>query len=260
MIVRYTALCPMVFGDGAINGVGEEVKALGCTRVLLLSDTITARQPAYATCQNSLLNVGIEVVEYPNCLPDPPDHIVIEASKLANAEKVDGLVAFGGGSVIDTAKAVKVLMNNPLPMAQYYGNYNYKPGVPLTAIPTTAGTGSETTRYAVISDSQLVQKKSFYVHADLGILDPEITASMPPQVTASTGMDAFSHSAEALTSQTANPHSDLLGSDSIRRIVQYLPLAVADGANHQARREMMIASNFAGSDAAMSCTHHSPSA
>ncbi|NTW71561.1 MAG: iron-containing alcohol dehydrogenase [Eubacteriaceae bacterium] len=243
---RYTQTCPIIFGNGTSKQVGEEVSNLGCKKVMLISDDFLSKSAAYGACKKSLQASGIEVIEFTKVTPDPPVETINEGGLLAKEHKIDGLVAIGGGSSIDAAKGINVLINNDLPITNYFGNPFYTPGVPLVAIPTTAGTGSESTWIGVLTDTANNVKSSIIGAATLGILDPELTLSVPRQTTISTGLDVFTHAAESITTKDSNPKSEVLAIDSIKRVLKYLPLAVLDGSNLEARENLMLASNFAG--------------
>lgn len=243
---RYQQLCPIIYGEGTINLLGEEVKKLGCTKLMMVSGKTMVKSETYAKCKQSLLDAGMEIVEFNEVVPDPPDHIVNKGGEIAREAGIDGIVAVGGGSPMDAAKAINILINNPPPINQYFGNPNYKPGVPVVMVVTTAGTGSESTAIGVVTDTINNVKNSVIGVAALGILDPETTVTVPPHTTAYTGMDAFAHAAEAITAREPNPKSELLASDAIKKIVKHLPIAMEDGNNLEARGNLLIASNFAG--------------
>lgn len=245
-MARYQQLCPIIYGEGTISLLGEEVKKLGCTRVMMVSGKTMVKSETYAKCKQSLLDAGMEIVEFNEVIPDPPDYIINKGGEIARKEGIDGIVAVGGGSPMDAAKAINILINNPPPINQYFGNPNYKPGVPVVMVVTTAGTGSESTNVAVVTDTINDVKNSVIGVASLGILDPETTVTVPPETTAYTAMDAFAHAAESITAKEQNPKSELLASDAIRRIVKYLPIAMEYGNNMEARGNLLIASNFAG--------------
>jgi alcohol dehydrogenase class IV len=147
---------------------------------------------------------------------------------------------------MDAAKGINVLINNPGTVNQYFGNPFYNPGVPVVMVATTAGTGSESTSIAVITDTVNNVKNSVIVNSTLGILDPEMTVTVTPALTAATGMDAFAHAAEAITAKISNPKSELLAKETIKKVTANLPLAIADGKDVKARSELLLASNFAG--------------
>lgn len=243
---RYSQVCPFIYGKGTVSRVGKEVKRLGCSKVLLVAGKTVSKLATYQRCKKSLQEAGIGVVEFNENQPEPPDHIIDKGGELARKEKVDGIVAVGGGSSMDAAKAINILINNPPPINQYFGNPKYKPGVPVVMVVTTAGTGSEATNVAVITDTKNNVKNSVIGTASLGILDPEATVDMPPHATVRAGMDALAQAAEAITAKIPNPKSQLLAFDAIKRIVKYLPVAVEDGKNLEARGNLLVASNFAG--------------
>lgn len=243
---RYAQTCPIIYGVGTIDLLGEEVKKLGCTKVMVVSDTNVVRYEAYAKGKKSLQNAGLKVVEFDEVVPDPPDYIINRGGELARAEKIDGIVAIGGGSPMDAAKAINILINNTGTINRYFGSPFYTPGVPVVMVVTTAGTGSESTSVAVITDTQNNVKNSVIGNANLGILDPEATLTVPRAITASTGMDTFAHAAEAITAKLPNPKSQLLAADAIAKVIHNLPVAVEDGQNIEARGNLLLASNFAG--------------
>jgi alcohol dehydrogenase len=245
-MARYAQTCPIIYGVGTIGGLGEEVKKLGCTKVMMVSDENVSKLKIYAKGKQSLLDAGLKIIEFTKVIPDPPDYIINEGGEIARAEKIDGIVAIGGGSPMDAAKGINVLVNNPGKVNQYFGNPFYTPGVPVIMVVTTAGTGSESTSVGVITDTVNNVKNSVIVNATLGILDPEATLAVPPEMTAATGMDAFAHAAEAITAKIPNPKSEALSVDAIKKVMANLPSAMADGTNIKARGDLLVASNFAG--------------
>ena len=246
-MVKYTQTCPVIFGEGAAKELGNEAKNLGVTKAIVVTDEIISKGDAYKSCVDSLKGAGIDVVEFTKCLADPPSDVVHDASRMAKGANVNGVVGIGGGSALDTAKGLNLLFNNPEPITQYFGGPPQTPGFPLILIPTAAGTGSEVTVFGVLTNSQTGAKgPAVFSPATLGILDPVMTISAPPGITAATGMDAFAHAAESIVSRTANPKADLLGLDAIKHIVHALPKAFDNGADIEARTEMLLASNFAG--------------
>ncbi|NLW48408.1 MAG: iron-containing alcohol dehydrogenase [Firmicutes bacterium] len=245
-MARYAQTCPIIYGVGTIGVLGEEVKKLGCTKVMVVSDANVSQLKIYAKGKQSLLDAGLKIIEFTKVIPDPTDSIINEGGEIARAEKIDGIVAIGGGSPMDAAKGINVLVNNPGQVNQYFGNPFYTPGVPVIMVVTTAGTGSESTSIGVITDTVNNVKNSVLVNATLGILDPEATLDVPPEMTAATGMDAFAHAAEAITAKVPNPKSEALSVEAIKKVVANLPLAMDDGTNIKARGDLLVASNFAG--------------
>ena len=183
-------------------------------------------------------------------MQDPPEAIIDAASELARQEKVEAIIGIGGGSSMDAAKAVNVLLGNPGSISRYFDqSIPQNPGKPLFLIPTTAGTGSEVTGVAVISDTKAGKKRGVVgknCTATLAIVDPTLTLGMPPDITAATGMDTFAHAAEAFTSAMSNPMSDILAIKAISLTAKFLPVAVKDGSNIEARSKMSFASTLQG--------------
>ena len=246
-MVKYTQACPVIFGEGAVKDLGNQAKDLGISKAIVLTDEPITKGDGYKTCIQSLKEADIGVVEFTQCAADSPTDVVVTASELAKKEKVDGVIGIGGGSVLDTAKGVNLLFNNPGSIVDYFGVPGLNPGYPLICIPTTAGTGSEVTLFGVLKNSQTGAKgPAVFSAATLAILDPMMTLTVPPPTTAATGMDAFAHAAEAMTSKTENPKADVLALEAIKLIAKSLPKAVADGGDMAARTDLLLASNFAG--------------
>lgn len=250
MVFSITRTSPVLFGAGAVEQTGARVRELGCRKVICITDGGIKNAGIADGAVNSLKAAGVEVVEYCEITPDPADRLIEECAAAARSEEVDGVVAVGGGSVMDAAKGVNVLLTNPPPISQYYGvNVPQRAGRALVLLPTTAGTGSEVTCISVVTDSRNNKKVGVIganCMATLAIVDPALTVKMPPSLTAATGMDVLSHAAEALTSAEANPVSDILAEKAIALTARYLPTAVADGSDMDARMNMSLASMIAG--------------
>lgn len=242
----YDQTNPTIFGTGSIRILGAKARELGITKALIVTDEGVVQAGAVDKARQSLLDAGIPVVVFDKVNPNPLDIVCEAGGELAVKEKVDGVIAVGGGSVIDCAKTVNILTTNPAPVAKYYRTWGYKKAQPLILVPTTSGTGSENTIYAVISDHETHAKNVTLAKGDLAICDPELTYTVPRDLTASTGMDAFAHAAESLTGNIRSIKTDVLAVDAIKRIVKWLPVAYQEPTNERARYEMMIASNFAG--------------
>lgn len=251
----YNVLIPTLFGRGSVGEVGVKARGMGCARLLLVYDA-TLPEALIGAVKKSLKSEGLEYVCFNNVLPDLPDYTVKEACEIALASNgVDGIIGLGGGSAMDTAKCVNLMLNNPWPMSQYYvvnGGQPKNSGFPLILIPTTAGTGAENTVAAVVTDTKEDIKRpvmSMGCHlATLAIIDPELSASMPPKLTAITGYDAFSHAFESYTSDDkfVTPVTDALALDAMRTIVKYLPMVLAEPDRIEYREKMAYAANLAG--------------
>ncbi len=251
MAFNINHLSPVLFGLNMSMRTGMRLKDFGCTRVLFIYDQGIKKAGIPDRVIKNTRALGIKVFVYEGVVADPPDYIVEEAAEIGRKEKVDGVVGIGGGSSMDTAKVVNILLTNPSPVRQYmgFGGPPMKPGKTLILIPTTAGTGSEVTNMAVLTDSRTGRKggpANNLLRATLAIVDPMLTVGMPPSVTAETGMDAFCHAAEALTSGQANPMSDILGEKAISLVCKYLPRAVKNGSDIEARTNMSFAAMAAG--------------
>ncbi len=250
MITTYKVFVPSVIGSGSSLRTGLELKQLNIKKVLVVYDEGMKKVGISDKILNNLEAAGIEYIVFDKVIPDPPDTTVEEGAKIARESEIEGIVAIGGGSSMDTAKGINVLINNKPPISKYLGvQEGLKDGVPIIAIPTTSGTGSETTNMAVISLTKLNKKDSVVSPVcipKLAILDPELTLGLPPNMTAATGIDALAHAVESLTGAHSNPLSDALSRESIRLIHKWLPVAYEDGSNLEAREFMMYASNYAG--------------
>lgn len=247
MIRRYGQLCTVAYGAGAINSTGEIAKELGFTKVMIVTGK---HAEALGYCQkviDSLKKVNIETVVFDDVKMDAPDYIVEAGGNIAKKEKVDGIIGIGGGSALDTTKGIACFAANNITVDDMIHNGPMKnPPVRFILIPTTSGTGSESTFVAVITDTKSHEKLGCPSIPSFSILDPELTLSLPKDTTVYTAMDAFSHCTESLTSMQPNPHSDLLAYDAIERIVKWLPVACKELDNYKARDNLALASNFAG--------------
>lgn len=250
MITSYNVFVSSLMGRGASLRTGIKVRELGCKKVLVVYDKGLKAIGIADTIVNNIQNAGVETVCFDGVLPDPPDTMIEAAAEIARNEGIDGIVAVGGGSAIDSAKGINVLINNEPPIMKYFGvQNNLKSGVPMVFIPTTSGTGSEVTNMCVISCESLGKKDSVVSPvcvATLAIVDPDLTLGLPPKLTAATGVDALAHAVESLTGGHSNPLSDALARDAIRTIGEWLPVAYCNGSNIEAREKMGLASMFAG--------------
>ncbi len=248
MISNYQQLCPVVFGAGACAQLPEKVKQLGGKKALCIYDN-GVQQSGIADKILTILKEGnVETVIFSDVLPDAPASMINQAGKLAQDEKVDIVIGVGGGSTLDTAKAVAVLLENPLPIEQYFVSRgtSFVSTKPLILMPTTSGTGSEVTIMSVVHDEQTHTKDSILRAATLAIVDPELTITVPAHVTAMTGFDALSHAIESYTTISDNPKANLLAVAAIELIAKSLVPAVENGNDIDARTDLAFASNIAG--------------
>lgn len=191
----------------------------------------------------------IEYSVFTEITGEPDDKMIDCGVSLYKSEKCDFMIAVGGGSPMDSMKAIAAIVSNGGRIFDYMGKTIVGNLPPMVAIPTTAGTGSETTRFTVITDSERGIKmllKGDVLIPDIAVIDPIFSLSSPKSVTASTGLDALTHAVESYTSKKAQPLTDTAAIDAVKRIFKYLPVAYTDGTNKKARAEMAIAAFEAG--------------
>ena len=260
------------FGPGTTKEIGMDLKDRGLQRVMVLTDPNLREQAPVQTALAAIAEAGVEYALFDQVRVEPTDASFKAAIAFAE-QGFDGFVAIGGGSVMDTAKAANVYTTYPADFLTYVnapiGRGEPVPGPlkPLIAVPTTAGTGSETTGVAIFDLVEMKAKTGMahrYMRPTLGIVDPDNTRSMPPQVAASTGLDVLSHALESYTAlpfdqrprpdrpqlrpayQGSNPVSDLWALEALRLVEQFLPRAVADPSDDEARSAMCLAAALAG--------------
>jgi hydroxyacid-oxoacid transhydrogenase len=262
------------FGPGVTREVGLDLADLGARRAMLLTDPVVAKLPPVAAALESLQAAGVETGVYDQVRVEPTDESFAHAIAFGRAGGFDAFVAVGGGSTIDTAKAVNLYVTYPPEDFLDYVNPPIGKGLPvpgplkpLIAIPTTAGTGSETTGVSIFDLTRMHAKTgiaSRRLKPTLGLLDPDNTRTMPPQVAASSGLDILSHAVESYTAlpfserprperpllrpayQGSNPISDVWALQSLRMVARYLVRAVEDPSDDEARAQMVLAASYAG--------------
>ena len=237
------------FGIGARFKTAEKVKEFGASRVLIVTDQGVVGAGLLADLEKNLKDAAIGSTIYDKVVPNSGLSLVNEAVKLMKDSKAEVVLGVGGGSSLDTAKAAAVMAGNPGDYADYIGMHKFKnPGLPVIALPTTSGTGSEVTIFSVITDDKKHEKTvagSSYLCPKVAICDPELTLSVPPAITASTGMDALTHALESFTNLNTQSISDALTLKAIELIGEWLRPAVAKGDNLEARYWMLLGSLLA---------------
>ena len=241
----------IVFGQPAAESLNAELNALSATRLLLVSDPILAQMEWAQRVFLGLKEAGHVVSRFINVGSTPSVSEVASGLALAREQNVQVVIALGGGSVIDVAKAIAILLTNGGSCADYLHDSRSieRLGCPLIAIPTTAGTGSEVSRAAVILDLDAPFKQSMsspLMYARTALFDPDLTCSLPPSMTAATGLTAFVHALEAYTGRNTNPFTDQLAITALQMAWTYLPRAVSDGGDRTAREAMMLAALWGG--------------
>ncbi len=249
MTFEFATAGRILFGCGQLRQVPALARGLGRRALLVLGASNRGREGL----TQALGEAGIRPVSF-NVGGEPTTHLVDEATRMARAEGCDLVIALGGGSVIDAGKAVAGLLGNPGVALDYLelvggGKSLANPGVPFVAIPTTAGTGAEVTRNAVLDVPEHKAKASLRSHhllPRLAIVDPELTLSMPPEVTAYTGMDALTQLIEPFVSHAANPLTDGICREGLARAARSLAAVYRDGSDLTAREEMALAALCGG--------------
>jgi alcohol dehydrogenase class IV len=240
--VPATILC----GGGASREVGVQAKRLGISRALIVTDAFLVRQGVAGVVAQDLRDAGIEVATFDGVQPEPIDRNVIDGLAMLRAAGSQAVVAVGGGSPIDTAKAISMLATNPPPLARYQGLHRFTaPGLPVIAIPTTAGTGSEVTKVVVITDTERDVKMMMldaHLLPRVALVDFELTLSMPGPLTAAVGVDTLTHGIEAYVSRKATAMTDPLALSCISLAARHLLVAFREPGNRVAREAMMLAS------------------
>jgi alcohol dehydrogenase len=255
----------IVFGNGSINQLDTILQRLKAKNVFLVTDPGIKGAGIADHVTGILRESGYQVVVYDQAVPEPPIQTALDCYEFARSnEATDAIIGLGGGSSIDLAKVVALLMAHGGHPSDYFGE-NKVPGpiAPLVAIPTTAGTGSEVTSVAVLTDVEnniKIGVSDNYLRPAVALLDPELTVGLPPYVTACTGIDALAHAVEAYTAKSSKfipaegpilfqgslPISDALAMQSIELIADNLTVAVQQGSNLEARSNMLLASLLAG--------------
>ena len=244
---RYTRI-----GGGALDDLGDVLATLGVSRPLVVTDAFLTETGAAERVMDLLRRSGAQPALFDRTVPDPTTASLEDGVEAVRAHAADSIIGFGGGSPMDSAKALAVLGIQGGPMRSLKAPNTYSgPALPIVAIPTTAGSGSEATQFTIITDSDsdsdekmLCPGLSFLPTAS--IIDYELTLSMPPRLTADTGVDALTHAVEAYVSRKASPISDGLALAAIRLIAHNLRRAYADGSDRAAREAMMVAATQAG--------------
>jgi alcohol dehydrogenase class IV len=236
--------------QGAAKRLGEIARGLGMSQVFLVTDIGLMKAGLIDGALTSLSEAGVKVTVFSDVLADPPEVSVQAAVKAAALVQADGVIGFGGGSSLDTAKLVALLVKTSQELPAIYGiGLARGPRLPLIQVPTTAGTGSEVTPIAILTTPSHEKKGvvSPLLYPDIAVLDSLLTLGLPPAITAMTGVDAMVHAIEAFTSRSKkNALSDALAIKALQLLYANLPAAVSDGKDAQVRENMLLGSLLAG--------------
>lgn len=247
-----TFLMPSInlFGAGSVNEVGTRLENLGAKKSLLVTDEGLHNLGVSEKIATIIREAGIEVSIYPKAEPNPTDQNVADGVKVYEEENCDSIVTLGGGSSHDAGKAIALVAANGGKIHDYEGiDVSKEPMVPLAAVNTTAGTGSELTHFTIITDTKRKVKMAIidkHVTPTFSVNDPQLMVGKPAGLTAATGIDALTHAIEAYVSVDATPITDALAIQAMRIIPKYLPRAVANGEDMEAREKMAYAQSLAG--------------
>ena len=246
----FTGARKIVFGTGSFTKLAEHIQSLKGRRPLIVLDRNLAAAGFREKVNGVLGQDGLKIRFFEKADPEPKLDLADEGARIALKAKCDLVVGIGGGSAMDLAKAVAAVAGNQGRAADYLGlNRVPGPGLPTIMIPTTAGTGSEVTFTAVFVRPDLKKKEGMnspYLYPDIALLDPELTLTLPPEPTATTGLDALCHAVESYTSINASPMSEMLSLEAIRLIAENLRTCVHNGRDLESREQMLLGSLYAG--------------
>ncbi|WP_333860898.1 iron-containing alcohol dehydrogenase [Clostridium sp.] len=255
--------CPrdIIYGEDTVNLVGVKSLKFGKKVLVVTGKHSSKKTGALDKVSDSLKRSGLEYVIFNKVESDPSVNTVRLGVETAKEENIDVILALGGGSALDAAKAISMVFANGGDILDYEKGTPQMEGIPIVAVPTTAGTGSEVTKYSIITDTERKIKMligSDFLIPKIAILDPKLTKMMPPGITAATGMDAFTHAVEAYISKAAQPMSDVYAIKAIELIAGNLIKAVFKEDDMKARGKMMLGQMYAGlafSNASVALVH-----
>jgi alcohol dehydrogenase class IV len=238
----------IISGSGALNSAGPFLKRMG-KKAMIVTGKVMVKIGNCAKVEEVLAKQGVDYTVYSEIIGEPTDVMIENGLKQYRTEGCDFLVAIGGGSPIDSMKAIGALVEQGGSICDFMGKTIESKMPPMAAIPTTAGTGSEATQFTIITDTKRNIKmllKGKVLMPDLAVCDPQFTMTAPPKITASTGLDALCHAMEAYTSRKAQSMSDNYALSAVKSIFEYLPRAFHNGDDTEAREKMAAAATEAG--------------
>jgi len=240
------------FGSGRLSEVGQVVASWGKRCLLVTVPEFPDFSPLYVRVKNLLWDSGLEVAHFDGVIPNPTTEVITAGARLAKEHMADVVLGLGGGSSMDSAKAIAVEATHPGTAWDYLFFREKQPTgktLPVVTVTTTSGTGSQVTQVAVVTNLAEKNKSALYhslLYPKVSIVDPELVKTAPPSVTASTGFDVFAHAFESYINPGGSPYTDLMALEAIRLVIDYLPKAVADGNDLEARSRMAWADTLAG--------------
>lgn len=247
----YEQTTKIIFGSGSIAELPDLAAGLGERILLVTGSKKSSRQQLYDSVTQQLRSRGLTVFHFDKVVQNPTTECVEKGTSIAHKEGCQAVIGLGGGSVMDTAKAIAVTAANGGRAWDYlfFKNPQPKKTLPVIAVPTTAGTGSQVTQVAVMTETKTCTKSAVFnnlIYPRIALIDPELTASMPAHITASTGFDAFCHCFESYIHVKASPYTDMIALEGIRYAVQYLRRAVKNGEDMEAKEGMAWADTCGG--------------
>ena len=260
-IFRFQAPGKILYGPDSLLELGTEAAIFGKKALIVTGQSSTRKSGVLDRMEEILGKAGLETVIFDQVESDPSVHTIIKGVELCKEVEPDMIIGIGGGSPLDAAKVINLLYINGGQVRDYVQEKVVTPLLPFLAIPTTAGTGSEVTRFSVITDTEAKIKMLIpgkYLIPDVAILDPVLTVTMPPDVTAATGLDALTHAIEAYISKLQQPLTDVFALSAIQKISSALITAVKEPGNLEARTTMLIGQMEAGlafSNASVALVH-----
>lgn len=247
---EFNTVRQIIAGPGSAMQLAHHCRQLGIERPLMITDPGLMKINLVPPVLAAMAEQGLSAVLFDQVREDPPEATVLDAAELGRSNDIDGVIAVGGGSSMDVAKVVAVLLGGTQEVSELYGVGNAKgPRLPLLLVPTTAGTGSEVTPVAVITTGETTKAgvSSPVLLPDVAVLDADLTLGLPPAVTAMTGVDAMVHAIEAYTTRhKKNPISDNLAREALRLLAGNIRTAVKNGGDQKARENMLLGACFAG--------------
>lgn len=246
----FTTTKTLINEAGSLQALAAHCQSLGIQRPLVVTDQGIVGAGLLSKLETVIEASTLKHAVYADVIADPPESIVLEALEIAKQHDADGVIGFGGGSSMDTAKLIALLANSDEQLSDIYGvDQVTGKRLPLILIPTTAGTGSEVTAVAIITTGETTKAGvvSPVLLPDVALLDAELTLGLPQHVTAATGIDAMVHAIEAFTSaHKKNPYSDMLAKEALRLMGDNIVTAVKEGSNLEARQNMLLGACMAG--------------
>jgi alcohol dehydrogenase class IV len=240
------------FGRGRVGEIGEIVSHFGRRCLIVTVPPFPEIEPVFKKVQDSLVNNGIEIAHFDKVIPNPTTDIVTEGAELAKAHDADVVLGLGGGSSMDSAKAIAIEATHEGTVWDYLFYRDSQPTekiLPVITVTTTSGTGSHVTQVAVVTNPAEKNKSAIYnpiVFPKVSIVDPELMVTVPEHITASTGFDVFAHAFESFINPNGSVYTDMMALEAIRLVVEYLPVAVENGHDLGARTQMAWADTLAG--------------